>query len=204
MKHTKGFAPVAILLIAILLIAVGGVSYVIGKNSASKIEIDNEPALKSITEQNLIQPVVDSNQEIPQVNNVKNNFVDLGKFSSEYIRVYQSEPWPPIVKFENTKYSCSTLTRDVFDTPTELKGMERNINGRNFCIFKFSDGGAGHYAGVWTYITESANGTNRVDFRADWPNCGGYGAAGEPQYDKCNVDKSFFFENLDSYIASLM
>ena len=129
--------------------------------------------------------------------------VNLSNFSSKYITPTN---WPPTVQQNDTTYSCSTISRDVFDTPTTLKGIQKNINGRTFCLYSFSDSGAGHSAGVYTYITAGLNGsgTKRIDFRVDWGSCGVYGTTGDPQYDQCKNDQSNFFSNLDAYIANLM
>ncbi len=138
--------------------------------------------------------------------NISSGVINLSTFSSKYISPYPGQ-WPPIVQYNTAAYSCSTISRDVFGTPMTLAGTQKNINGRTFCIYSFSDAGAGHAAGVYTYITANPNkgGTNRVDFRIDWPNgCGGYGTTGDPQYDQCKNDQSIFFNNLDAYIASLM
>lgn len=136
------------------------------------------------------------------INSGTNTF-NLSTFSSKYITPTN---WPPTVQQNATVYSCSTISRDVFDTPTTLTGTQKNINGKTFCLYSFSDGGAGHYAGVYTYITAGLNGsgTKRVDFRVDWGNCGVYGTTGDSQYDQCTNDQSKFFNNLDAYIASLM
>ena len=137
--------------------------------------------------------------------NINQSTVNLSTFSSQYVTPYPGQ-WPPIVQHNDTTYSCSTISRDVFGTPTTLTGTQKNINGRKFCIYSFSDGGAGHFAGVYTYITAELNGsgTERVDFRVDWGSCGVYGTTGDPQYDQCKNDQSTFFNNLDAYIASLM
>lgn len=139
--------------------------------------------------------------------NVNKDNVNLSTFSSQYITPnYSPDPWPPIVRHNTTAYSCSTISRDVFGTLTTLTGKQNNINGRDFCKYEFSDGGAGSFSGVYTYITAELNGsgTERVDFRSSWHSCGVYGTTGDSQYDKCKNDQSTFFNNLDVYIVSLM
>jgi hypothetical protein len=133
--------------------------------------------------------------------------VNLSTFSSQDISPnYPPDPWPPTVQHNSTAYSCSTISRDVFGTPTTLTGTQKNINGRAFCVYSSSDGGAGSFSGVYTYITAGLNGggTERVDFRSSWHSCGGYGTTGDPQYDQCKNDQNTFFNNIDAYIASLM
>ncbi len=150
---------------------------------------------------------ITNNSQQPTPNHSSQTSINLSTFSSQYISPnFPPDPWPPVVQHNSTTYSCSTLSRDVFGTLTNLTGTQKTINGRAFCFYSFADGGAGSYSGVYTYTTAELNGsgTERVDFRSSWHNCDGYGSAGDPQYDQCKIDQSTFFNNIDAYIASLM
>ncbi len=144
---------------------------------------------------------------VTSLSNTNQSAVNLSNFSSKYISPnYPPDPWPPIVQHNTTAYSCSTILRDVFGDTMTLTGKQKNINGREFCVYSFSDGGAGSFSGVYTYITAELNGggTERVDFRSSWHSCGVYGTKGDSQYDQCSSDQSTFFNNIDAFIASLM
>lgn len=134
---------------------------------------------------------------------IKNPYVTLPV--SKYITPYPNQ-WPPTVQHSATVYSCTTISRDVSGSPMTLKGTPKTINGRTFCRYGFSDGGAGHFAGEYTYTTAELNGqgTERVDFRVDWPNCGVYGGSNDPQYIQCSTEQTNFFNSMDAAVASLM
>ena len=200
MKKIKNLVPVVIVIAFIIfLISI----YYFSRPAKIVLKQSSQFPPSQNTTDKLI-PEIPSNTKIHTYTN-QSTTDNLSTFSSQYISPYPGQ-WPPIAGHSDTAYSCSKISRDVVGMSTILAGTQKNINGRNFCVYSFSDGGAGHFAGVYTYITAElgGNGTERADFRVDWSSCGGYGTTGDPRYDQCKNDQSTFFDNLDAYITSLM
>jgi hypothetical protein len=112
-----------------------------------------------------------------------------------------SNNWPPIIKTSTNTYSCSPgkSAPEVENSPTVV---EKSINGSTYCISSFSDCGAGHCGGDYTYTTVNGSGTKTTTFNLQWNNsCGGYDG---PEYDQCKYNQDSFFGNLDKLIDSLM
>lgn len=67
MKNNKGFAPIAIILIIIAVLAVGGIAYYMGKSSSTLPNVVNNPPQEN--QNNVVTPPVQNTE----VNNVVNN-----------------------------------------------------------------------------------------------------------------------------------
>lgn len=61
MKYNKGFAPIAILLVVLGVLAVGGVAYFAGKSSAPKNEVNDNSNYFPTTQQNYTPPTTNNN-----------------------------------------------------------------------------------------------------------------------------------------------
>ncbi len=218
----KGFAPILVILGLVIIAAIGGGAYFVGKKAAveSHSSTTNEwPAAPTLNtnSDNETQTAIDGtagedvgvsvNAHVgvgaqPQPQQAQHQTSQLP--TSQYIGI--NGTWPPTVQHSTSAYSCGSLTRDVFDSPMTLTGTQKTINHRTYCVYSFSDGGAGHYAGVYTYITAASHGggTERVDFRVDWGNCGVYGGSTDPQVVQCRAEQANFFASLDAAVDSLM
>lgn len=140
--------------------------------------------------------------------NASQMVVNLSTFSSIYIGSNPSDgPWPPVVQTSGVLFSnsCPVMSRNVFGLSMMLSGTLKTVKGKEMCKYVFSDVGAGHHAEMFTYTAQGIQGsTKRIDFRIDWPSCGGYGGVGDLQYDQCIADQTMFLSNIDVYIASLI
>jgi hypothetical protein len=103
--------------------------------------------------------------------------------------------WPPVIKNLATAYSCISLYSDI--EPGET--VEKNIDGRKYCVSSSEDGDVGNIYKTYTYKTPFGSGIKTTTFILRYISCGGYG---EPKNIQCETNQSNF--NIDTVVASLM
>jgi hypothetical protein len=138
-----------------------------------------------------------TNQTTTNENNILSTV--SGAINRGYI---SSQTWPPAIHNSPAPYTPFICEPDS-KSPQATK-TEKIINGRKYCITSFVDGGAGHWGGEYTYVTENYSATRNTKFNLSWSNCGGYGGPGDTKYDQCKKDQSDVFDNLDAAVDALL
>lgn len=103
--------------------------------------------------------------------------------------------WPPVIKTEISKYSC-TNSKDS-SVARAGKTMERNIEGRTYCVTEVSEGAAGSIYIQYAYATKIGNEVRTMTFSVRQVQCGNYP---DPQLTECQHERSTF--NVDDYIKT--
>ncbi len=136
MKYNKGFAPVLVLIIALGVLAVGGVAYFAGKNSAPKNEVSDNSNYFPATEQNYTPPTTNNN---PPATSNTNNVTPpvIAKPSITVNSPNGGEAWKrdttQIIKWSSLNYSKVAyvdirLVRTNGNSPYTTAYIAKNIN----------------------------------------------------------------------------
>jgi hypothetical protein len=101
--------------------------------------------------------------------------------------------WPPAPKDTSAAYVCKTGISETKQT------VEKEINGRKYCVTDVYDGAAGSVYHTYTYMTALPTGTRTATFTLRYQNCGVYD---ETQISQCHTAQNTF--NLDVIVDNLM
>ena len=230
MKYNKGFTPIAILLIMLGMMAVGGVAYFAMKSSIPKNELSDNSNYFPPTEQNYTpstenynspqnqQTQAPSTIERPEGpldysdNKFTINAPAISTTLPQYVgshadcdQVYKTNGvcWPPKVITSNQAYSCPNISATPNTEGNDVTA-QRIINGKTYCIHSLSSSYAGGRGYTYTYTRANGSGTKTTTFGLIYQSCGVYGGPTDPQVVQCNSIQTNFINNLDALIDSLM
>ena len=199
MKNNKGLAPLVVLLVVLGVLVVGGVAYFAGKSSVSKNQVSDNSS-HSFVQQNQISPLVSSSQLPKQV--LQQPSLTLPQYIGSHSDCGGPSPcWPPIISTSANAYSCVPQNSNTLTPGT---GVQKNINGRTYCVWSFGDGYAGGVGWTYAYVTANGAGTKTAVFGITYQNCGVYGGPTDPVVIQCTSNQTTFKNNLDTLIDSLM
>lgn len=190
MKYNKGFAPITVFLIVLLIVAIGGIAYFAGKSSVSNQEQStSRPTPSQQYPTSNSQPTTTTNSSLPTA---LPQYIGAG-FNS----------WPPVITTSAQSYSCNNIGVAPNTEGNDVTA-QRVINGKTYCIHTLSDGYAGGRGYTYTYTTSNGNGTKTTNFTLLYQSCGVWQGDGTTKYSECQTAQSTFNAKLDTLIDSLM
>lgn len=190
MKNNKGFTPVAVLLIVLGIVIIGGVVYYIGKNS--NISSQNTPEITATNPSATTQNTT-SNWKTFTDNTNSVTFRYPENIGATYISTVD---WPPKAQFTHGLFTCVETGQETARTGQTAK---KTINGWNYCVTKITEGAAGSTYTQYSYTTDINSNILIFTFSLRYPQCANYDY---PQKTACENEENTF--NIDNLVHQII